>query len=203
MKDANQEHQARTNLEHLQSFLSGVGPKLASLSDEVISEVCENLEELAIRRNSAPIYRSFTRTMMDYMTGKITDVMLYRCGGLWFNCHRDHVFPSEATIDDLGETYPMEITWVRVPGVPLCEHPKYGPLSCFVDTSRVPASIVPDSLKEQFSQFVAIVEQLDAIGLVSFSSDRDPRSFDEDLRIEKASREDFHQHWSHDMGPLS
>ena len=60
MKTERQERDDRVSLKHLRGFVSTVGPEVP-LCEEVISEVCENLEELAIRRDSAPIYRSFTR----------------------------------------------------------------------------------------------------------------------------------------------
>ena len=203
MKDRNQDYADLRDLRDLKNFLSSSAPAKGPLPDSVSGVILEKLQELETHVTSAPVYHSFTETLCDYASGRITDLMLYRCGGLRFNCHREHLFPTAATIEDLGETLPMEITWVNIPEVPKCEHPMYGPITGFVDTSRVPASIVPDSLQLQFSQFVAIVAQLDSIGLVSFHSDRCPLPVEDERQMTKRDCARFHAHWSHDMGPLS
>ena len=102
------------------------------------------------------IFTSFTSTWIAFFSGDLTSEQLQSAEKLQFGCVREHLFPVQATIDAIGETLPMEATWVK------------GTQSRY--TARVPLTIVPPTIAEQFSQFLTIVHVLDSKGLVEFAS---------------------------------
>ena len=114
-------------------------------------------------------FQSFTRTWIGFFSGNISEADL-EAGTFNFNCTREHLFPHHKVEDEIGNTYPCEVTWVGNPAI-----------RGQCNTGRVPVGHVSDEVDRKFRTFLCIVADRDADGFVEFRDDDDRRSL-EDLR---------------------
>ena len=100
-------------------------------------------------------FSSFTRTWKAFNSGEVTPQQLEAATSIQFGCVREHLFPEQATIEAIGETLPMEVSWVD------------GMKSFHVH--RIPRSIVPEAIVDKFEEFLKIILRLDRENRVNFS----------------------------------
>ena len=108
------------------------------------------------------IFKSFSNLWIAFFQGKVSPEQLRDAPTMQLNCHREHLFPSEETVGQLGRTLPMEVSWVD--GMP----------SYY--TARIPETIVPVEIVIQFREFRAIVEWLVSQDRVTFDQPLDSAS---------------------------
>jgi hypothetical protein len=112
------------------------------------------------------VYKSFTRTWIGFFSGDITEKDL-NLADFEFGCSREHLFPSKASVDAIGHTYPAEVTWVPDPGV--------FPGHKMVNSGRVPNTYVCGEISDAFAIFINIIRDRLIDGHVKFCDD-DERS---------------------------
>lgn len=117
-------------------------------------------------------FTSFSRTWIGFFHGNIPKADL-EAGLFEFGCSREHLFPHHKVLEELGGTYPCEVTWVGN---------AQGPSAAYTrNTGRVPVSYVSDEVFDKFNEFMCIIADRDMDGFVEFRDDRDRRSL-ADLR---------------------
>ena len=120
-------------------------------------------------------FTSFTRTWIGFFSGNISEADL-EAGLFEFGCAREHLFPHYKVLEELGNTYPCEVTWVAGVVTPTQSLSQYRRT-----TGRVPVSYVSDEVSDKFNEFMSIIHDRDADGFVKFRDD-DERASLEDLR---------------------
>ena len=100
-------------------------------------------------------FSSFTTTWQAFNSGEVTPQQLEEATSIQFGCVREHLFPEQSTFDAIGETLPMEVSWV-------------GGMRWF-SCHRIPRTIVPDTIANKFYEFQKIILRLDRENKVTFS----------------------------------
>ena len=120
-------------------------------------------------------FTSFTRTWIGFFKGNISADEL-KAGTFRFACTREHLFPHYKVEEEIGNTYPCEVTWVAGVVTPTQSLSQYRR-----NTGRVPVGYVSDEVDRKFRTFLYIINDRDADGFVEFRDSDDRRSL-EDLR---------------------
>jgi hypothetical protein len=100
------------------------------------------------------VSKSFARTWIAFFKGELSPEQLRDAPAMRFNCSEEHLFPSAETVEEIGLTLPMEVSWAG-------DMPKYY-------THRIPATIVPIDIAIQFREFLAIAIELIEAGRLTF-----------------------------------
>ena len=118
-------------------------------------------------------FTSFTTTWIGFFSGNISEDEL-KTGTFRFGCTRENLFPHWKVEEEIGNTYPCEVTWVG--------RPTPGATARYQrNTGRVPVGYVSDEVDRKFRTFLCIICDRDADGFVEFRDSDDRRSL-EDLR---------------------
>jgi len=117
-------------------------------------------------------FTSFTRTWIGFFSGNISEADL-EVGTFEFGCSREHLFPHYKVVEEIGDTYPCEVTWVgNAQGVTARNQR---------NTGRVPVSYVSDEVDSKFRTFLCVIADRDVHGFVKFRDDDDREAL-RDLR---------------------